>query len=270
MSEFFLNIGWGPTFFIYIMVIFYGERFLAGTIVGKIKFEKKVNYSRKVGHFCLFLCLMQINELFNDPTRAFLGGVVSVVLLALSYNKYSRTKLGFLSLFFSVCFRSFDRPEDDGHTLRWLLAQYIGSYVVVIPAIIIFEKVGWEELVYIPLLINAFGDGGAEPIGILLGKHKYTTKSFIPIWDKKSRFFIRWERGKDYIRSLEGSACVLLSGVVIIFSKQQFFSPAQFWTALFVVPIITTLAEAKSPHTMDSPLILLTGYVSLGMILAFL
>jgi dolichol kinase len=257
MNEFFFQIGWGWTYAIYILVFCYGERFIMGKIVEKTRM--KVNYSRKINHFFLFFSQIYISGIFGNSTLDFLGGVIAVALLALSYNKYSRTKLWSpLSGFLSICFKSFDRPEDRPCTLKWLLLQYAGSYAIVIPAMLIFRKLGWQEFAYIPLLVNAIGDGLAEPVGITWGKNnRYSVK---PIF---------WNKDKEYYRSWAGSGCVYFCGLLIIFFHSELFAQNQFWAAMLFIPAMTTVAEAKSPHTVDSPLILLVGYIALGSILWF-
>ena len=102
------------------------------------------------------------------------------------------------------------------------------------------------------ILINAVGDGLAEPIGITWGKHKYKVKALFTT--------------KLYERSLQGSACVFGVGVAALIIYHNSFSTFQFTTALFFVPLVATVSEAKSPHTWDSPFIFLFTGLSLLLI----
>ena len=149
-------------------------------------------------------------------------------------------------------FLSFDRPEDRPFTLKWLSTQIIAGYVVIIPAIALFIQAGYSTLIFIPVLINCIGDGLAEPVGIRFGKHKYKTKA---LFSKKK-----------YERSLEGSSCVFITSLVILFLFQSSFSNIEFIWALIVLPFAMTIVEAFSPHTWDSPFIFLTGYTILYFI----
>jgi phytol kinase len=101
------------------------------------------------------------------------------------------------------------------------------------------------DLLSIAILITVFGDGLAEPIGIRFGKHKYTTYSIFP--------------RKKYLRSLEGSLTVFITGIIVILIFKHSFTNTQFLIALAVIPIAMTLTEAVSPHTLDNPLLVITG-----------
>ena len=104
-------------------------------------------------------------------------------------------------------------------------------------------------------MINVIGDGLAEPVGVRFGKYQYKTKALFT--------------NKEYFRTLEGSACVLISGFIIIAMHVDYFTTLQFALAMLFVPIIMTLTEAYSPHTWDTPFLMFTGYVSLLLIMQF-
>src|SRR5262249_49333734 len=109
-----------------------------------------------------------------------------------------------------------------------------------IPLSMVFKRYGIGELIFIPVLIHGLGDGMAEPIGIRFGRHKYSTRTFL-------------SRERRHTRSYEGSACVFVVGVLAILLLHGSFTPMQLVLALLTVPILTTLAEAWSPHTWDTP-----------------
>jgi dolichol kinase len=146
-------------------------------------------------------------------------------------------------------FLSYDRPEDRPHTMFWLTTQLLAGYAVLIPMRILFQKLGFAELVFIPVLVHGLGDGLAEPVGVRFGKHKYSCRALF----SKRR----------YTRSLEGSACVFLAGVAAVLLFQASFTPLQLFGALLIVPAAITLAEALSPHTWDAPYMFLVGAESL-------
>ena len=150
-------------------------------------------------------------------------------------------------------FLSFDRPEDRPNTLLWLSTQITVGYLVLIPSIIYFFKFGYSDLILIPILVNGIGDGLAEPVGVRFGKHHYETKAMFT--------------DKTYVRTLEGSACVLITGFIVVAMHFDYFTTIQFVLAMLIVPIVMTLTEAYSPHTWDTPFLMFTGYMSLLLIM---
>lgn len=146
-------------------------------------------------------------------------------------------------------FLSIDRPEDRPYTLWWLFTQVLAGYIIFIPAIIFFVRNGLIGLIWIPLLIIAFGDGLAEPVGIRFGRHTYKTYAFFS--------------KRKYVRSLEGSACVFLASIFVIVAFHSSFTQLQFLIALVFIPFLMTFVEAFSPHTWDTPALFLAGYSSL-------
>jgi phytol kinase len=60
---------------------------------------------------------------------------------------------------------------------------------------------------------------------------------------------------KLYVRSIEGSLCVFIFGILSVVALKDSFTYMQFWAAIMLIPLGTTLAEAYSPHTWDTPFI---------------
>lgn len=210
----------------------------------------RVNYTRKINHFALFFMPIFLAPLFpHEPTLATVAVTGSIIILALSiYAEPVRTRVPLLATMFAA----FDRPEDRPHSLMWLQTQIVAGYAVVLPLTVLFAQRGMPQLMLIPILINGIGDGLAEPVGVRFGKHTYKTKAL--------------NGGREYTRSLEGSACVLITGIITIVLFRESFTPAQFYVALATLPIGMTLAEAFSPHTWDTPFLFLTGGVLLMLI----
>ena len=157
----------------------------------------------------------------------------------------------------AYAFVSWDRLEDRPYTLRYDMLEDIFRFVVYFPFIILFGKA--SIIIMIPNLINEFGDGLAEPVGIRFGRHKYRTRSL-------------WYKGKfwhgDFQRSLEGSFMVFLVSVIVLLLYQDLFSTSQFILSLVLLPLLMTLAEAVSPHTNDGPMLALVGCSFLWLILS--
>lgn len=213
----------------------------------------KVNYTRKINHFSLFLIPTYLDRIFvyRQTFGLFILGLVLVIVSLAIYVKPLRERLSFIK----VMFHSFDRPEDRPHTLLWLSTQVIAGFMVIVPMIMLYARYALLDLMLIPILINGIGDGLAEPVGVRFGKHKYQANAL----------FTR----KKYDRSLEGSACVFITGIIVIALHFSAFSPLQYFLALAFVPLLMTLAEAFSPHTWDTPFLFLVGYLSLFAIAMF-
>ena len=207
----------------------------------------KVNYTRKINHFALFFVPVFLRSVFpHEPTfLRFITGCVIGTLILFIYIESIRIRIPAVA----TMFLSFDRPEDRPNTLWWLFTQILAGYIILIPAVIIFVQNGLAGLIWLPLLIIAFGDGLAEPIGIRFGRHKYETYAFFS--------------KKKYVRSLEGSACVFLASIILVIVFRSSFTQLQFIMALILIPFLMTLVEAFSPHTWDTPTLNLAGYSAL-------
>ena len=219
---------------------------------GSLVFYKgvKVNYTRKINHFALFFIPMFIDNIIPvQPSIELLiiGSFVAIASLII-YIKPIRTN----SRLIQRMFLSFDRPEDRPNTLLWLTTQTAVGYLIVIPIVIYFFKIGYENLLLIPILVNGIGDGLAEPVGIRFGRLKYKTYA---LFSK-----IKYER------TIEGSACVFFTSIIVIIFFQSSFTSSEFICALVVFPIVMTLAEALAPHTWDTPFLFLFGYLTLYIV----
>lgn len=219
--------------------------FFEGLLV--LKFNWKVNYTRKINHFFVFFSPYLLKQVFPFEETFYSQVIIAVVGLStlLIYLKPIRTNVKIVSIMFAA----FDRPEDRPHTLKWLFTQYLATYIVAIPLWMLFDYIGHNEAIAIIILVNAIGDGLAEPVGITWGKHKYKVKALFT--------------SATYTRSYEGSTCIFIVGVLAIALYYSSFSSGQFISAIFIVPAVATVAEAKSPHTWDSPFIFLFTGISL-------
>lgn len=207
----------------------------------------KVNYTRKINHFILFLVPVYVDRGFayKESFGLFvLGAFIAILSLAI-YLEPVRNRISIIA----TMFKSFDRPEDRPHTLLWLSTQLAAGYIVLIPMIVLFYFFDLMNLIFLPILINGIGDGLAEPVGVRFGRHSYTVKAL----------FTR----KKYVRTLEGSACVFFTTIIVLVLSHSYLSTCQLITALVFMPPLMTLAEAFSPHTWDTPFIFLVGYLTL-------
>ena len=207
----------------------------------------KVNYTRKINHFTLFFVPIFLDNIFPAHTSIesiILGSCLAVVGL-LIYIKPIRNN----SRIIERMFLSFDRPEDRPNTLLWLSTQIIVGYLILVPIIIYFFSVGYADLILIPILVNGIGDGLAEPVGIRFGRIKYKTYALFT--------------KKKYERTVEGSACVFLTSIIVIIFFNSGFTSSEFFTVIIIFPIVMTLAEAFAPHTWDTPFLFLFGFFTI-------
>lgn len=214
----------------------------------------KVNYTRKVQHLAAYLVPLMV----KTPPSCHCTGVVETawgqwftLLAFLVMIKPIRERLDF----FMLQFNSMDRPEDRPHTLQWIIAgNIIWGEILILLFSRLYTPYKQAHLVFIFVYITGIGDGLAEPVGIWFGRHKYMSRSC----------------GADrlYQRSWEGSACVFLSGMIFtsIFYA-EFKNATQFWLCFFILAPVMAFAEATSPHTMDTPALMLVGG---GLILCFI
>lgn len=215
----------------------------------------RVNYTRKINHFAIFFIPVFVDQQLDSET------FTSVVYLSIS----AAATLGFLAIFlepvrkrvplFQLMFEGFDRPEDRPNTLLWLWTQYAAGFAIMVPMIWRFTDMGYESLVTIPILINAIGDGLAEPVGIRYGKRKYTVKALFT--------------DQTFTRSIEGSSAVFITGILVMFLYAAEFTSLQLLIGLALVPIAMTVTEAYSPHAWDTPFLMLVGYGTLMTVLQF-
>jgi dolichol kinase len=203
----------------------------------------RVNYTRKILHFILFFFPLTLAAYLPFKSSLFTVVASGVVFLA-SIALFSRP-LRSRSRILATAFAAFDRPEDRPLTVTWLTTQVLATYGVLVGMLLWLERYEKSALIYITVLVAAIGDGLAEPVGVRFGRHTYRTRALFT-----DRF---------YTRSLEGSACVLLSGIVAVCLLRGQLDAKQFILALAVIPLAMTLAEAWSPHTWDGPFLYFAG-----------
>jgi phytol kinase len=220
----------------------------------------KVNYTRKINHFALLVVPFLMNIITRRPpatstssSNSFVDVIVlmSGLLFFVLLTKPIRSRIRFLD----VAFRGIDRPEDRPYTLLWMTIQTAGNYLATIPISAYLTSIGKPQIIFILILINGIGDGLAEPVGIRFGKHKYVTNA---LFTKQT-----------YTRSMEGSLCVFCVSIISLVIFQGMFSTGEFLSLMIFLPIVMTVTEAKAPHTLDNPLMFLTGSGVIYFILRF-
>ncbi len=207
----------------------------------------RVNYTRKIMHFLLFFLAIGMGPYLPYESTALTtlisGALFLSALLLMAPPLRNRFEIP------RTAFAAFDRPEDRPYTMLWLWTQIVATYAVLFPILYWLDTYDAAPLIYIAAIISGIGDGLAEPVGVRFGRHRYTTRAIFS--------------DRRYTRSLEGSACVFGAGILALVLMSGELTPAQFWIGLAIIPLATTLAEAFSPHTWDSPFIYGIGGLSI-------
>jgi phytol kinase len=229
-----------------MVFLFLGKLFFSWLV---LRWNIKINYTRKLGlrpwkklaAFVVPLLITKGSTMITDWVVLF--AIQSLIgLLTESHYFRSRVKL------FAYAYVSWDRIEDRPYSMRYDQIEDILRFVIYLPFMILFGKA--SVIVLIPNLVNQFGDGLAEPVGIRFGKHKYRARAI-------------WYDGKfwagNFVRSIEGSAAVFGVTMFILLFYGSYFTHTQYIITLLVLPLLMTVAEAISPHTGDGPTIAMVG-----------
>jgi phytol kinase len=158
------------------------------------------------------------------------------------------------SNFLITAFAAIDRPEDRPHTLTWLTTSYVAGTIVTL-AMAWWLLAAHPSLAFAVMCSVVVGDLLAGAVGYRFGRTRFSTKGLFT--------------SKRYTRSLQGSACIVLVTGLIVFFTCASLPLNQFLAALICLPIGLALAEAKSPHTWDEPIMTVAGLlISLGIVAA--
>ncbi|WP_166831439.1 diacylglycerol/polyprenol kinase family protein [Thalassoroseus pseudoceratinae] len=216
-----------------------------------LEFGVKVNYTRKLNHFVLFMLPIALAPLLPYEPNVWTISASAVVFLATTaiFSRPIRERFSIVR----TAFASVDRPEDRPYTLCWIITQALAAYATLVGVFFVLRAWGDPRLITIPLLITAIGDGLAEPVGVRFGRHRYRVMS--------------WVSGREYVRSWEGSACVLVSSVVILLCMSSLLTTTQLICLLLFLPPLMTLIEAVAPHSWDAPFLYVVGGGTIAIVL---
>jgi phytol kinase len=246
------------------MVLIFIARELLKTLIlwvavyagGSLVYYKKVkvNYTRKIGHFTIFFLTAFFASIFHYE-KSWLTGFLSLLFFLITIGIFIRP-IHNRSPFVQRMFLAFDRPEDRPHTLHWFYTQMFAGIVAMCIGGSLLSAFGYTEMNVLVPLLAMIGDGLAEPVGVRFGKHKYKVYALFT--------------EKNYHRTIEGSATVFISGIVVLLFSQGLFTTPEFSTALILVPITMTIVEAIAPHTLDQPFLNIFGSAILFLIKFFI
>jgi dolichol kinase len=227
------------------VISFFAVSFCLGRLVQRRRWN--ANYTRKLLGLAMLATPFAIGFGQNyganrlSVTASFIFFGMSLLL----FIKPMRSRSAFLT----TAFAAIDRPEDRPHTLTWFATSYVVSSIILLATTWgVVSPSPYPAYAAITFYTVAIGDLLAGSVGYHFGKHRYQTTALFT--------------SKTYTRSLEGSACVFLVTLLGVLAIGQMLPYAQFIAALIVMPIMLTLAEAKSPHTWDEPAMFLAGMMS--------
>jgi len=211
----------------------------------------KVNYTRKFQHFAAYMVPLVITykSTVTGPIVDAWGDWFTLLAFTLLIKPVREN-----CKFFMLQFNSLDRPEDRPNTLLWIIGGNIlpGLFMIIFWRWLL-ASTNQESLAFIFVFITGIGDGLAEPVGIWTGKHKYWCSAI--------------GGDRKYRRSLEGSACVFISSLVFTTCwYSSFTTPVEYWITMIILPPLMTFAEAKSPHTMDTPFLMGLGGLTIWLV----
>ena len=214
----------------------------------------KVNYTRKINHFALMIVPLAAAPLlpYEPNLWTITATLVVFVIMTGIFVGPIRERISMVK----TAFASVDRPEDQPHTLLWIITQAVAAYAVLMGLFLLLRWLGHPELVAVPLIVTGIGDGLAEPVGVRFGRHQYRVPSLA--------------RGRVYVRSLEGSACVFLIGLLTVLAFSGGISRPQWIALLVVLPLLMTFVEAISPHSWDAPFLYAAGGGCIAAVLTLL
>jgi len=220
-----------------LFVIYYGLSLLVQ------RGSLKVNYSRTAVHFAHIISPLLMNRAFFDYSLDyFIKSGATTLIFPLIFIEPIRKRVPMINTLFCC----FDRPEDRPHTVRLSFTQQAAMYFVLVGMAYLYTHYGLNlDLLAVPLMITAFGDGLAEPVGVRFGKNKYEVKALFT--------------SRTYTRSLEGSSMVTLATVGTLLALQGHFSSNQLLFLMIYMPFKMTVIEAYAPHTWDNPFLYLVG-----------
>jgi len=182
-----------------------------------------VAYSRKGFHFMIFTMAGVVQALGGLPAVMLYGGVVSlVVLYAVARGP------GFP--FYEAMARPSDAPRRTLFIMVPLLTTALGG---------ILANVFFGAWAIVGYMVGGWGDAVGEPVGAKFGRHRYRVPSL---------------GGVPAMRSLEGSAAVLVAGMLAAYAGLVLrgVDPARALLGSVACAAVGALVEAFSTHGVDN------------------
>jgi phytol kinase len=185
----------------------------------------KTGYTRKVFHFLIFTSVVIIQLIWGTPIVCLFGGMCTLVIFYAIVRGNGH-----------ILYEAMARETDAPHRTHYIIVPYFATLIGGLASNIIFGPVA-----VVGYLVAGFGDAVGEPIGTKFGKHIYRVPSLTSV---------------KAVRSLEGSAAVLISCVIAIIVALILSPDLDFieWSivAIPLLGFICVLIEAVTPHGWDN------------------
>jgi phytol kinase len=191
----------------------------------KTRLNWKTGYTRKVFHFLIFVSVALIHWIWGTPGVCLFGGMTTLVIVYALFR-------GSGYFMYEAMAREKDAPRRTHYIVVPYFATLIGGLInnIFFPGAVVFGY-----------LVAGLGDAIAEPVGTRFGKHQYRAPAIY---------------GVRAVRSIEGSISVLivsaLALILCIAFSPQFALSLRALLAVILIAVISTIAEAVSPHGWDN------------------
>lgn len=191
----------------------------------KTRRHLKTGYTRKVFHFLIFGTVVAVHAFSGTSGVCLFGGMTSLVIAYALWKGSGH-----------VMYEAMAREKDAPRRTYYIVVPYFTTLAgglltnMLVPASAVFGY-----------LVAGLGDAVAEPIGTRFGKHEYRVPAL---------------SGVRAIRTLEGSCAVLIASLLSLVAycvlSEQFTLTGINALALVAIAMVSTVAEAVSPHGWDN------------------
>jgi phytol kinase len=186
----------------------------------------RTGYTRKVFHFLIFATVILLQWKFGTPAVCLFGGMCTIVIFLAVWRGNG-----------NMLYEAMAREKDQPHRTFFILTPYFATLAGGLLSNILFG--GFAISGY---LVTGLGDAIGEPVGTMIGKHRYRVPSLSSV---------------PSTRSWEGSAAVFIVsafalGLAAALSPQIVAHHAVGFTKILILAAVCATVEALSPHGWDN------------------
>jgi hypothetical protein len=209
------------------------------------KYKVPVYITRKLVHVVLFFLPGWLLSIYSIP-----ASVQTLVITGMSLIILTRV-LELSSSITEKALFSIDRPEDEPHTIFLLRLEIACTYTAIIIMFLGAQYLEVTDFLAPIFTVVMIADAAGEVVGRIFGRTHYRVYSLIP--------------SQKHFRTIEGSGAFFIFTLLIIVAYNPLFTATPSLTIL-VVPLALTITEALSPHTFDTPFLIISYSTMIGII----